>query len=88
MQPLILTLEEGYLLMAAPDLERGVAPLGLGQSFCVMDVSWVEEGSLGSLLPGKSFCNKAGKNKECWTQPLMGRNHCLELKSGKRASPV
>ena len=28
-QPLLLTLEEGYLLMAAPpDLERGVAPLG------------------------------------------------------------
>ena len=27
-QPLILTLDEGYLLMAAPpDLERGVAPL-------------------------------------------------------------
>ena len=28
-QPLLLTLDEGYLLMAAPpDLERGVAPLG------------------------------------------------------------
>ena len=28
-QPLLLTLEEGYLLRAAPpDLERGVAPLG------------------------------------------------------------
>ena len=28
-QPLLLTLEEGYLLMASPpDLERGVAPLG------------------------------------------------------------
>ena len=28
-QPLPLTLDEGYLLMAAPpDLERGVAPLG------------------------------------------------------------
>ena len=28
-QPLILTLDEGYLLTAAPpDLERGVAPLG------------------------------------------------------------
>ena len=28
-QPLLLTLEEGYLLPAAPpDLERGVAPLG------------------------------------------------------------
>ena len=28
MQPLLLTLEEGYLLTAAPpDLERGVAPL-------------------------------------------------------------
>ena len=28
-QPLILTLDEGYLLMAAPpDLECGVAPLG------------------------------------------------------------
>ena len=28
-QPLLLTLEEGYLLTAAPlDLERGVAPLG------------------------------------------------------------
>ena len=28
-QPLLLTLEEGYLLMVAPhDLERGVAPLG------------------------------------------------------------
>ena len=28
-QPLLLTLEEGYLLLAAPpDLERGVAPLG------------------------------------------------------------
>ena len=27
-QPLLLTLDEGYLLMAAPpDLERGVAPL-------------------------------------------------------------
>ena len=88
-QLLILTLDEGYHLMATPpDLEHGVAPLGLGQSLCVMDVSWVEEGSLGSLLPGKSFCNKAGMNKEYWSQPLMGRNHCLELKSGKRASPV
>ena len=30
MQPLLLTLEEEHLLMAAPpDLERGVAPLGL-----------------------------------------------------------
>ena len=29
LQPLLLTLDEGYLLMAAPpDLERGVAPLG------------------------------------------------------------
>ena len=29
-QPLLLTLDEGYLLMAAPpELERGVAPLGL-----------------------------------------------------------
>ena len=29
-QPLLLTLDEGYLLRAAPsDLERGVAPLGL-----------------------------------------------------------
>ena len=29
-QPLLLTLDEGYLLTAAPpDLERGVAPLGL-----------------------------------------------------------
>ena len=29
-QPLLLTVEEGYLLTAAPpDLERGVAPLGL-----------------------------------------------------------
>ena len=56
--------------------------LCLGQSFCVMEVSWVEEGSLGSLLPGKSFCNKAEKDRECWSQPLMGR------KSGKRASPV
>ena len=29
-QPLILTLDEGFLLMVAPpDLERGVAPLGL-----------------------------------------------------------
>ena len=29
-QLLLLTLDEGYLLMAAPpDLERGVAPLGL-----------------------------------------------------------
>ena len=28
-QPLLLTLDEGYLLRAAPpDLERGVAPLG------------------------------------------------------------
>ena len=28
-QPLLLTLEEGYLLMVVPpDLERGVAPLG------------------------------------------------------------
>ena len=28
-QPLLLTLDEGYLLMAAPpELERGVAPLG------------------------------------------------------------
>ena len=28
-QPLLLTLDEGYLLTAAPpDLERGVAPLG------------------------------------------------------------
>ena len=28
-QPLLLTLDEGYLLMAAPpNLERGVAPLG------------------------------------------------------------
>ena len=28
-QPLLLTLEEGYLPLAAPpDLERGVAPLG------------------------------------------------------------
>ena len=28
-QPLVLTLDEGYLLTAAPpDLERGVAPLG------------------------------------------------------------
>ena len=28
-QPLLLTLDEGYLLMTAPpDLERGVAPLG------------------------------------------------------------
>ena len=28
-QPLFLTLDEGYLLIAAPpDLERGVAPLG------------------------------------------------------------
>ena len=28
-QPLLLTLDEGYLLMAAPpDLERGVTPLG------------------------------------------------------------
>ena len=28
-QPLLLTLDEGYLLMAAPpDLEHGVAPLG------------------------------------------------------------
>ena len=30
MQLLLLTLDEGYLLTAAhPDLERGVAPLGL-----------------------------------------------------------
>ena len=29
-QPLILTLDEGYLLTAAPpDLEHGIAPLGL-----------------------------------------------------------
>ena len=29
-QPLLLTLDEGYLLTTAPpDLERGVAPLGL-----------------------------------------------------------
>ena len=29
-QPLLLTLDEGYLLMAAPpELERGVAPPGL-----------------------------------------------------------
>ena len=29
-QPLLLTLDEGYLLTATPpDLERGVAPLGL-----------------------------------------------------------
>ena len=28
-QPLLLTLDEGYLLIAAPsDLERGIAPLG------------------------------------------------------------
>ena len=28
-QPLLLTLDEGYLLTAAPpDLERGIAPLG------------------------------------------------------------
>ena len=30
-QPLLLTLDEGYLLTAAPpDLERGIAPLGDG----------------------------------------------------------
>ena len=30
MQPLLLTLDEGYLLTAAPpDLEHGIAPLGL-----------------------------------------------------------
>ena len=29
MQPLLLTLDEGYLLTAAlPDLQRGIAPLG------------------------------------------------------------
>ena len=33
-QPLLLTLDEGYLLMAAPpDLERGVAPLGPAFAF-------------------------------------------------------
>ena len=26
-QPLLLTLEEGYLLTAVPDLQRGIAPL-------------------------------------------------------------
>ena len=31
-QPLLLTLEEGYPLTAAlPDLQRGIAPLGLAQ---------------------------------------------------------
>ena len=27
-QPLLLTLDEGYLMAAPPDLERGAAPLG------------------------------------------------------------
>ena len=35
MQPLLLTLDEGYLLTAAPpDLEDGIAPLGLPAPFC------------------------------------------------------
>ena len=32
-QPLLLTLDEGYLLTATPpDFERGIAPLGVGAS--------------------------------------------------------
>ena len=40
-QPLLLTLDEGYLLMAVPpDLERGVAPLGppRPRSRCSLDM--------------------------------------------------
>ena len=34
-QPLLLTLDEGYLLMAAlPDLQRGIAPLGPPARLC------------------------------------------------------
>ena len=53
MQPLLLTLDEGYLLTAAlPDLQRGRAPLGppapkhprlLGCGVAIANIRWIME---------------------------------------------
>ena len=41
-QPLLLTLDEGYLLTAAlPDLQRGIALLGPPRNHCSLDVGLV-----------------------------------------------
>ena len=41
-----------------------------------------------SLAWKRASATELGRIKNAGGQPLLGRNHCLKLKSGKRASPV
>ena len=55
-QPLLFTLDEGYLLTAAPpDLQRGIVPLGppaAPRSHRSLDVGWLLPAVAPSLAPG------------------------------------
>ena len=51
-QPLLLTLDEGYLLTPAlPDLQRGIAPLGPpapASQHCLVELKWTGMGEFNS----------------------------------------
>ena len=68
-QPLLLTLDQGYLLMAAPpDLERGVAPLG---PLCAAAAPWTWGSSSQPLLNRRSLALSAtGPYLGCGIAPL------------------
>ena len=70
-QPLLLTLDEGYLLAAAvPDLQRGIAPLGPPVP--------AQPLLLGLLLPAAAPCLRLGvapQRHRLWPRAQVGFSH-------------
>ena len=93
-QPLLLTLDEGYLLTAAlPDLQRGIAPLGPPVPMEIAPWTWGWSSqppplasSVGLLLPaaapvlGRGVTPfMAAPDLGCWVSPL-GRAPCPRMR--------
>ena len=84
-QPLLLTLDEGYLLTTAvPDLQRGIAPLGPPVS--------AQPPLLGLLLPaagpglGRVWLSRMSGSRSCcsWPRAQGGSSRSPSLASGVR----
>ena len=79
-----------------PYREVGVKSIGAWYSqFTIPEVEFLShEWALGRgkkpqiSLAWKRAATKLGRIKNAGDQPLLERNHCLKLKSGKRASPM
>ena len=98
MQPLLLTLDEGCLLTAAPpDLERGVSPLGphvpaqpplLGPNPSVFpeEADGAERHKGLLLVPKLWFLVESSQRKEVHSGSLRGRHNCQLKKDAQLES--